>query len=261
MRFTPVMLHDAPEVRVVRLRELNGCDERSVGDTSTETAIRLLDRLISLEGAATALASTADLTSSDRDRLLAAVYTETFGDRIESTVTCRRCESPFDLHFSLAELRGTMAAETGRGAERYPDNTYRLPGTPRFRLPTGRDELAIAWLSPAEARDQLRRRCLVEESHVGDEALEKALQQIAPILDVELGAQCAECGTVQMVHFDIQSYLLRALLNEHRRLIADVHRLAAAFTWGFQDILSLSRSERRALVDLVQADRTQRLRV
>jgi hypothetical protein len=149
----------------------------------------------------------------------------------------------------------------GRGdAERYPDNTYRLPGTPRFRLPTGRDERAVAGLSAVDAERELLRRCLVDGAPGAPDVLEQALERLAPLINVDLAARCAECGVDQMVHFDIQSYLLGALANEHRRLMIDVHRLAATFHWSLAEILTLPRTERRTLVDLIEADRPRRVR-
>ena len=37
----------------------------------------------------------ADLTAADRDRLLAALYEQAFGDRIDSTLTCAECARPW----------------------------------------------------------------------------------------------------------------------------------------------------------------------
>ena len=51
-------------------------------------------------------------------------------------------------------------------------------------------------------------------------------------------------------HSDV---LLRSLLNDQLDLLSDVHRLAAAFTgWGLDEILNLTRTERRRLVELVR---------
>jgi hypothetical protein len=260
MRIDPVGLRCTAEPSSVRVREMNGYDERAVDDRTTDTAIRLLDGLVRADDSSS-IGSVADLTASDRDRLLAAVYRAAFGDRIESTVTCSRCRLPFDLRFSLTDLLDSLDRDShATGAERFPDNTFRLPGTPRFRLPTGRDERAIACLPAADAERELLRRCVVDGPIADPDALQHALERLAPLMDVELGARCAECGANQVVHFDIQSYLLGALANEHRRLIVDVHRLASAFNWSLGEILSLPRTERRTLVDLVDADRPRRVR-
>ena len=57
-------------------------------------------------------------------------------------------------------------------------------------------------------------------------------------------------------------YLLRSLLNEQGRRIFEIHRLAAAYGWSLDEILSLTRTERRRLVEQVEDEisrrRTQR---
>ncbi len=74
----------------------------------------------------------------------------------------------------------------------------------------------------------------------GTGALQELLHQAAPLLELELTASGAECGHPNAVQFDIQSYLLGALLGERRRLMTEIHRLATAYGWFLDEILSLS---------------------
>jgi hypothetical protein len=69
-----------------------------------------------------------------------------------------------------------------------------------------------------------------------------------------LVAACPECENVQTVQFDIQSYLLGALTGERSRLLAEVHRIARAYSWSLDEILALKRSDRRRLVELIEND-------
>ena len=241
--------------RVARLRELTGRDERGVSGVSTADAIRLLDALY--EGASAQPAdrfTAADLVAADRDRLLAAVYRRAFGDRIESTLTCARCAKPFDLHFSLTQLdaslnRGGGAAEWhALGNARFETN-----GGMRFRLPTGEDELAAANLGEQEAESLLLSRCAESGRWPGGASVfQDMLDQLAPLLDLELNAPCPECGYSHTVQFDIQGYLLNAISSERPRLMREIHLLAATYGWSLEAILSLNRSERRQLVELIQ---------
>src|SRR5262249_48366965 len=77
----------------VKVNELTGFDEQAVRDVSTATALELLDRLLQDVSAGSWRA--AQLTASDRDRLLAAVYRVTYGPRIDSTPRCTQCGSFF----------------------------------------------------------------------------------------------------------------------------------------------------------------------
>lgn len=241
----------------IRLRELNGFDEQSIRGLDTATAIGLLDRLmVNAPGYSAEELKAARLTASERDRLLAAVYERTFGSRIDSTMPCTLCGEIFDLSFTIEKLLAVLSASaSSSSAELRPDGTFRLPNGVRFRLPTGEDEMAIAGLSLVDAESALLERCLIEpENSVNLEAVQKAMEEVAPILDLDLDAQCPECGGKQSVHFDVQYYLLRALEQERRQMAREVHRLAIAYGWSLNEILGLFRSQRRAFVELIEAD-------
>jgi hypothetical protein len=247
-------LRFAAGTAAVALRELAGREERAVSGTGTADVIRLLDALVEWSaGEQAGVRSAADLTASDRDLLLAAIYQRAFGDRIESTVTCGQCGAPFDLHFSLSELERSINLRARR---------CEPPQQARFRLPTGRDEMALGGLAPAAAEACLLNCCTeVGAWPDGPEAFQEMLDEIAPLLDLELAAPCAECGRSHIVRFDIQSYLLGALLGERRRLLTEVHRIAVAYGWSFEEILLLTRTERRQLVELIENETARRPRL
>src|SRR5438132_9690949 len=111
MRCERVTLRDAPGW--AWLGELTGRDEAGVHDLNTAAAVALLDGLVGRDGLDGVQPGRAiELTASDRDRLLAAVYRRTYGDRITSTLTCAGCGVPFDLSFSLAALLVDLDART-----------------------------------------------------------------------------------------------------------------------------------------------------
>jgi hypothetical protein len=245
----------------VRLRELTGHDERRVRGTSTADALQLLEAVCLAVPGAEPPPCAEDLVAADRDQILAAVYGQTFGDRIESTLRCGGCAEPFDLHFSLRQLAGALnrrprnAAFVECGA-----NVFESAGGWRFRLPTGRDECAVAATAPEAAEMALAARCSVDAVQPPDlAALQNALEEIAPLFEFELKATCPECNRVHLVQFDIQTYLLRSLLNEQGRLTAEIHRVATAYGWRFEEILALKRTERRRLVGLIESETSRRL--
>lgn len=247
--------------RRARLRELCGHDESLVRGTSSAVAVALLDRLlVSDSDDAVPPGSAGDLAICDRDRLLAAVYRATFGDRIDTRASCVHCEHPFELEFSLAALQDSLA---GEDLAEGPDSSghYRLADGRVFRLPTWRDEQAIAGLDPAAARRTLAARCLVSGERDADPApLLAALERQAPVLDLELDARCPDCERDGLVHFDLQSFLLAALQREGQWLVRDVHRIAVAYHWSHREILDLPRSQRQLHVTLIEADMAARRR-
>ena len=249
-----IPLRFAGDRRVARLRELTGRDEYEVVGLSTENAIELLNSLLERSFREQDKLHAIDLVAADRDRLLAVVYQYAFGDRIESTINCARCDQPFDLFFSLSQLIEAINESTEAGEWRAVDgNTFQTADGVKFRLPTGRDELLVADLPIAELEASLLDRCLVGQSTPEDQtSFQDLLETVAPLLDLELLAPCAECGHVHTVQFDIQSYLLGALLGERRRLLSEINRIASAYAWSLEEILSLRRSDRRLLVELIE---------
>ncbi len=150
------------------LRELTGADELALMGSSTSDAIALLDRLLEAEpGSSLGPGEALNLCAADRDRLLAAVYARTYGPLVQSSLPCRACGRPFDLEFSLPDLVSELdeRSQMATGITADPDGVYRLPDGRAFRLPTGRDELAVeaqlTSLSPERAEERLLERCLV----------------------------------------------------------------------------------------------------
>jgi hypothetical protein len=238
--------------RYALLRELSGREEAFATEPSPLVASELVGRLL-----AGAPADVWSLGVCDRDRLIAELYTRCYGDRIDATAPCRECGKSFAIGFSLDELLAGRVPSRPDGVEGPDeDGTYRLDGGCRFRLPTAADERAAA-LSPAEdAVRILLERCVVEgEIDASADALEQALEQLAPVLSLDLPARCPHCGLEQQVPFDMAQFFLLALMRERPLLTREVHYLASAYHWSHSEIIGLPRSERRAYVALVLAER------
>jgi hypothetical protein len=243
--------------RIARLRELTGRDEYAVSGASTASAIDLLASLLDRPQAGeTDPVHAVDLIAADRDRLLAVVCERAFGDRVESTLTCARCSQPFNLHFSLRKLIESVDERSVAGEWKALGNG-RFEGIDgvRFRLPTGNEELVAARLSTAEAESFLLNQTVEESDWRQDRtAFEELLGKVAPLISIELLASCTECSHVHTIQFDIQSYLLGAIAGERRRLLAEINRIAGTYAWSLDEILSLTRSDRRQLVELIEND-------
>lgn len=238
------------------LRSLTGDDEERVDDTGSESAIRLIDRLlVDAPEAAAVPGRAADLAIPDRDRLMAALHRAEFGARIEATLRCAGCSLPFDLDFSLLDLEESLRASSGAPAvEREAGGVYRMTDGRRFRLPRGSDERAAAAAQgPAEL--ELLRRCMVEGSAGDDVAgIGEAMRAVGAVLDLDVSAVCPECRGEQTVRFDLQHYVLRRILEEGRQRAREIHRLAWAYGWSLDEILRLSRSRRRIYVELIERE-------
>ena len=237
----------------VRLKVLRGVDEQAVTGTDLHQVCDLIDRLLDdAPGTCAGPGDALQLTVAERDRLLAAVYKESFGDHIAATAVCRHCEKPFDLDFSLSQLLEQTQPTPLKREIRLDDGT-------RLRVPTGADEQALLSQPSTLSAEALLNRCI--EGETGDhrpidvaQALER-LEQAAPVLDLEVDAPCPECGGDNPVYFNIQEMLLGALLRERSRRLGEIHLLARAYGWRLGEILELTRVDRRALVDLLERER------
>ena len=249
-----IPLRFAGEQTVARVRELTGRDEFAVLGASTVHAIQLISSLLSDQRGDLGQLRATDLVAADRDLVLAAVYERAFGDRIESTLTCTRCAQPFDIYFSLRRLiESTHAENGGRPWKSLSDGGFETSDGVFVRLPTGKDELELTGLAAPEVESRLLQRCLSESSwQKTDAEFEALLEQVAPLLHLVLIARCVECNHAHEVQFDIQSYVLGAILAERRRLLFEIHRLARAYSWTLDEILSLRRSDRRQMVELIE---------
>lgn len=236
------------------LRELTGREEQRIAGTHVTEAIDLIDRLL-VKGHRSAHGAK-ELTAPDRDRVLAAVYQRTYGDRIAGTLECTQCGSPYDLDFSLGDyVRHAHAEAVDGAAKRLQGGTYRMGDDLEIRIPTGEDELAVMSMDGKAAAEALLKRCLVQGEIPHDTtALESALLEAAPVLQTEMAATCPECGHDASVLFDIQGYLLQSLLNDQERLTWEIHRLASAYGWSLKEILKLPRSMRRSYARLIEAE-------
>lgn len=239
------------------LRELRGSDEQVVVNADTASAIALVDRLLIAQCEQDLAPGHAnDLPAADRDSVLAVLYERTFGPRIAGVQQCTHCNAQFDMDFRIADI-SVQAEDQRSNGEFSPDadGTYRLPTGGRFRLPTGKDEMALINVSPEEASRKLLARCLIEgDAEELSEPVQAAMAQLSPMSDMNLSAACPECSKEQTLHFNIQLYLLSAIVNERSRLAYEIHVLARAYGWSLREILDLTRADRLALVGLIQAE-------
>lgn len=245
------------------LRGLCGHDEMTITDISTQSASRLLNRLlVQTPGSAINPGTAQDLTVSDHDRILAMIYRHHFGDRIEGSTQCTKCTEAFDLDFSAADLAVKQKSISDGVSGPDENGFYTLADGLRFRLPTPLDQIRITGVEAVTAQQALLDACIVDRRVDFDfTKLEKAMSEVGPLLTTNLSASCPHCDSEQQISFDIQSHLLTVMIKEKQWLPHEVHRLALAYGWKLSEILDLSREDRRTYVRLVLADRDVKKRI
>lgn len=253
--------------RRLTLRAITGADERTAGRDA-----QALLRLLSVPGEGRVSGSELDrIPLGDRDRALAALYTELYGDTVATFSTCRACRKKYELRFSMQDLLDS----------RQPDGT--ATGTPpsirfgnrRLRLPTYADLAACG----GNSRTSILARLSVEElpsfegnagsdgpsvassgstevplDELDEEELshaEAALERADPALVLDLRGTCPECEHSNRVPFSVAVFLGAAIAQETRFLTREIHLLASTYTWSLESILALTREERRALTETI----------
>lgn len=245
-------LHHPPGPGPLVLGALTGAAEMAVSAAGASDAIALIDALIQPRGGApVAPGEAASMTVSDRDRLMATLYRLVYGGRISGVSQCHGCGERFDFDFELDALLGSIASEP---AEPEADGWFR-DGDARFRLPTGADELAAQGRAAAQAAGVIALRCAPDADAAARARIEARVARIAPLVDLTLRAACPQCGAENPMRFGAERYFLTALRNERPRLMREVHLLGATYHWPLDEILSLTREDRRALADQIARDR------
>jgi hypothetical protein len=176
------------------------------------------------------------LSPGQRDTLLCDARRALFGAPLELVAACPACGEQNALDLDLRTLPRALADGAAR------EQTFEI-GERRFRLPDSRDLAAVAdEPDPHRAARALAQRCALDGDELDDatiEALDHALAERDAAAAVELRFACVACGAETNAPFDAATILHADVTALVDRLLADVHRLAAAYGWSECEILTL----------------------
>ena len=197
-----------------------------------------------------ARAVAAELSVGNRDRLLVAAYCGLFGLRVIGRADCPACAEMLELELDLAEFED----EAMEANEPIAIGRFEV----RWRLPT-----AAAVADPAVRSPQdLLRRCIAHVTRDGEPidseewptelavAVSAAILAADPLTDVRFALNCVRCEHAWEVGFDPAAFLWAEFDVLARRLLSEVHRLAAAYGWSEAEILKLSAARRAAYLGM-----------
>ncbi|MEK6210285.1 MAG: hypothetical protein AABM64_07920 [Pseudomonadota bacterium] len=239
-----------------RLEEqLAELDEAQAGSRPTRVSALLAAALAHVGGREATRELVAGLGFTDRQFLMLAFALQHGDDQQWRHVTCARCAERFDVGFRLSGLPVTPAGDG------YPWTQISVAGRQlRLRVPTGEDEERIARMAPEPARRALALGCIVSIDEAAPQtevlealcaaevdAIDAALDALAPQLPASLATACSECGTAQTLELDPYDIAL----PQTGELYREVHALALRYHWSEDEILQLSRERRRLYLDLI----------
>lgn len=214
---------------------------------------RFIDSAVTFDIAQT---GAAELSTGDRQFIMAELARHFAAGPFWKTVICTGCEGPYDIAIDLDRLPVTPAGDG------YPRTTATISsGEIEVRVPTGADQAAVASIEDEmEAVATLAQLCIVTpdralaadpETRAADlAAIDDALQAVAPQVATSVSSRCPDCGTANDTAFDTTALFAASVTNP----FPEVHAIAMAYHWSEAEILALSRDRRRTYLALIDAE-------
>jgi hypothetical protein len=192
----------------------------------------------------------ADWPLGRRNRALAELRAGMFGQELRGWTRCRQCNGQIEFQVDVPAL--LQAA--GEEVEAVAFNQC-------FRLPSSRDLAAVLQETDADAAVRnLVVRCWLAEGPAAKAWSEDELEAVGdsmaaadPLAEIRLHFDCPHCGESFDDSLDPASFLWAEIDAVARRLLAEVHELAAAYGWSEREILSLSQARREIYLGMVRA--------
>ena len=196
------------------------------------------------------------LTVGQKNRALISLHEQFFSPQLACVARCPRCSTQLEFALSTALLAASAEHEP-RQMLTLDHQAYTLT----VRQPQLRD-LQIAQGQGAS----LYARCVVEarsdKETVAFELLPesarlsvaKALLLDDPLLDIRLALECPECGASWKSPLDLLAFLWQEIERWSQRMLITIYRLASAYGWSEEQILSLSAWRRNRYLDLINHD-------
>ena len=136
--------------------------------------------------------------------------------------------------------------------------------TVRVRRPTGADQLnwrTRMYADEEEAAKSIVHSLIVPSTDTQLELSDDDIQHIAeemaafdPLPALQIATVCPACETEVTVPVDLEAHLLARLRECQHTLLAQVHRLAAAYGWHEDEVLAIPAHRRNEYLRLVEQE-------
>jgi hypothetical protein len=191
----------------------------------------------------------ADWPLGRRNAALTELWCACFGRSLRGQVSCPHCAETLEFQMDGQAL---LSSDTN------PIERVLVKGH-TFRLPTTRD------LAQAARETDLRQAAIrlleicrtdaADRLEWRDEDLEEIGEKLAsadPMSEIRLTLNCARCSEQWQEVLDMAAFLWKEIDARARRLLMEVHTLAAAYGWTERESLSLSEPRRRFYLEMVR---------
>jgi hypothetical protein len=198
-------------------------------------------------------------TAGRRDAELLSIRAAILGSHVDALAACPQCGQLVEFDFSVEEVVSVEVVGDGNEPLRVRQNRFDV----RFRLPT-LDDLAEVSTNGADAngvRTALLERCVVQArrrgkavavddfSHEVTEAIDSEMARADPNAEIFFALACM-CGHAWSARLDVPAFVWAEVDSWARRLLGEVHSLAAAYGWSEREILALSPVRRLTYLEL-----------
>jgi hypothetical protein len=199
-----------------------------------------------------------------RNRALMELQCVCFGRTLQGQISCPQCAEMLEFRMDGQVLlthcgTGVPPVRTAGTAVAPGTETIVAKGQ-SFRLPTTRDLARVMReTEPRLAAIQLVESCRVGTTEVAEwsdqdvEEIGERMAAVDPMAEIRLKFDCAQCGHQWEESLDIVAFLWMEIEARAKRLLMEVHTLAAAYGWTEKEILSLSEPRRRLYLEMVRA--------
>lgn len=264
------ILVDGSWMHKVELRELNGYDEQLLANMSEYPSLfrmtRLFCQIITRFGNGDSPITNSQiekyvrtLSVGDRIALALQIRRLTFGDRLDSVLSCPNCSEVMSLDFKISQLLQPIISEPALDYEMDFEGI-----SIRVRPVTGEDLESLLHeedkaATALQMEQELVRSCIVSSIPSLPEELKEdfvraigsKLEELDPQSSLVLNLACPECKHSLQISFNPEDFLLQELAARSGQLESEVHWLAFNYHWDEKTILSLSIRMRKRYVDLV----------
>lgn len=186
-----------------------------------------------------------------RDRQIARIRAELFSCRVPSVSNCPACQAPVEFDVRLDQCFQLQAVSFDLPAEQA------LPsGVSKLRPLTTAD--VIEHLERGRDESELLHRCVTYSDDDSRRSIEpyavaEQLELLDPEARIEFSLCCPDCGQNWSSLFDIVTVFWIDLNTWARRMMQEIHQLAARYGWSEAEILSISPWRRAIYLNMTGA--------